>query len=190
MVNFPGCFWRWQGLHLLFTSVCFWKVSEVSTLFEFAAVSEWDGPKWGQNFDLRTGVCEWNSWGYSYIDWRLTAGTWKMMVWFRWFSFSRGVFSGSRGVNLLGCNLPTWQKNRFVVEGLPFPSRTSKEWNPWLSGIEKNKRLKIVWEIWEMKVLPRFFFGSDFLAYAWSYCWWLWPMLPGKLGCALQPCCW
>lgn len=26
----------------------------VSTLFEFAAVSEWDGPKWGETFDLRT----------------------------------------------------------------------------------------------------------------------------------------
>ena len=48
--------------------------------------------------------------GYSYIDWRLTAGTWKMMVWFRWFSFSRGVFSGEPAVNLLGCNLPTWLK--------------------------------------------------------------------------------
>ena len=34
---------------------------------------------------------------------RLTAGTWKMEVWFRWFSFSKWVYFLLPAVNLPGC---------------------------------------------------------------------------------------
>ena len=44
---------------------------------------------------------------------RLTAGTWKMEVWFRWFSFSKWVYFLLPAVNLPGCIffITKWRKD-------------------------------------------------------------------------------